>query len=42
VSEESSVGAAVFVVLFGFGCTSVVEEGVCVRDCRGLGCVKLV
>jgi hypothetical protein len=29
--------------LYVFGCISVVlVEGACVRDCRGLGCVKLV
>jgi hypothetical protein len=27
--------------LFGY-ISVVVEDGVCVRDCRGLGCVKLV
>jgi hypothetical protein len=26
-----------FVALCVFGCISVVVEGVCVRDCRGLG-----
>jgi hypothetical protein len=25
-----------------FGCISVVVEGACVWDCRGLGCVQLV
>jgi hypothetical protein len=25
-----------------FGYISVIEEGVCARDCRGWGCVKLV
>jgi hypothetical protein len=42
VSEESSVGAAVFVVLCGFGYISVVvEECVSVRDCRGFGLCRV-
>jgi hypothetical protein len=40
------VGKVGWVMLFlwslcVFGCISVVEEGVCVRDCRGLGLCKV-
>jgi hypothetical protein len=43
VSGESTVGADVFVVLVCVWCISVVvEEGVCVRDYKAWGCVKLV
>jgi hypothetical protein len=42
VSEENSVVGAVFVVLVcAWYISVVVEEGVCVRGCRGLGLCKV-
>jgi hypothetical protein len=42
VGGRSVMGCWVLWPLCVFGCIFVVVEGVCVRDCRGWGCVQLV
>jgi hypothetical protein len=41
VSRESSGGLLFLWSLCVFGCISVIEEGVCVRDCRSLVLYKV-